>query len=483
MKNDLAILSREEILLSENKTISIGIDSLTMMKRAGESVANLIAGRFNRSKVYVICGTGNNAGDAIIAAKCLSDIGWLVTVMIPKDLSSSFTSEVKLALTSYNGRLLPLEPTLIDSDEDIIIIDGIFGLGLSRDVDAPFHDVIDYVNKLTNATVISVDIPSGIESDTGKIKGIAIEADITVIINFYKIGNVLYPGRKYCGEHFLADIGLVCSQKNIKYFVNSRNLWNIPSLNFNSNKYNRGYVIVYGGEINYAGASVLSAHAAFRSGSGIVKILCNKEDTFLYRSISWLSVILGSNAESLDERCNAVVIGPGMEVSEHTKKLVIDVLKTNVPCVIDAGALTSFVEDRDVLINHLHTKAILTPHEGEFKRLFPDCENEESKIQRALAAAKISGAIITLKGADTVIAHPDGRIIVNPTFAYNLSFAGSGDVLSGMIASFLSQKVKPFYAAAIAVYIHSLCATKIDQNIVADDIINYISLILQDLQK
>lgn len=448
------ILSADQFRACEERA-SVPVESL--IERAASAVVEEITACFSVASILVLCGPGNNGKDGAVAAKLLKQRGWSVRLLgygVP-------------GLNSVEGdRFVVEEP---------VVIDAVFGLGLSRPLDTDLQKIVEKINS-SGSFVVSIDIPTGVNSDTGEIMGSAIMADLTVTFSCLKFAHVISPGRQYSGKVCIKDIGLDVGD-SCKY-ENTPSLWrtHLPRLTYRSHKYNRGYAAVYSLGLRSSGAVKLAASAALRTGPGAVAVVCDDDELAVYAS-SLTSVMYKLHEEIVsDKRVTAVLIGPGGELSyDSLKETVLRVLREDASrgYVLDAGAITVFRNDSAALFSCIKSRrVIMTPHEGEFEKLFPHLRG--SVVERATAAASESGAIVVLKGHDTVIAAPDGRLAVNNNAPSSLATIGSGDVLAGMITGLLATGMDEFHAACCGVWMHGECGKKYSLGLIADDIIDKI---------
>ena len=442
------------------------------MQQAGQAVAEAIKRRWTVREVVVLCGPGNNGGDGFVAARCLADAGWTVRVALlgPRD---SLTGAAAVHAQRWTGSLEPLTPaTLTDA---MLVVDAIYGAGLSRKVEGVAEETLIAVAR-AGIPLVAIDVPSGVLGDTGESLG-AIAAALTVTFVRKKPGHVLEPGRSLCGDVVVADIGIsdaVLARIQPTMYENDPGCWvdAIPLLQSAGNKYQRGHALISGG-YPQTGASRLAARAAARVGAGLITIAVPDHALPIYAtaliSIMVHPLLAHEDFNHLldDPRFSAVLIGPGSGVSEQTRARVLAMLGSGRPIVLDADALTSFAGNPAELEWEITGPCIITPHEGEFRRLFAATGD---KVTRARAAARVSGAIVVLKGRDTVIASPDGRAIINSNAPPTLATAGSGDVLSGLILGLLAQGMEPYLAAAAGVWMHGAAATAFGSGLMAEDL-------------
>lgn len=409
-----------------------GVPENILIENASRAVGEEILRRYGARKTVVLCGPGNNGKDGHATARYLKARGW------PIEISD-------------------------DVSKAELIIDALYGAGLNRDFPKALAD------KINNAgvPVVSIDVPSGLDGLTGEPRGASVKADLTISFFRKKPAHVLLPGRALCGEIVLADIGISNSALDqIKPQLRENTKPVLPSPTLTGHKFNRGHaVIMSGGKFN-TGASRLAAQAALKIGAGLVTIAGPADALSVHAThvtAVMLAEIKGPKTVSdllRDPRKNVVCIGPAAGVNENTRRGVKAILASSGQVVLDADALTSCANKPQELFDWIHKnqarQVVMTPHEGEFARLFGSLNG--SKIDRARHAAKLSGAVIVLKGADTVIAHPDSRTIVNTNAPPTLATAGSGDVLSGLITGLIAQGMDAFEAACAAVWLHGEAA-------------------------
>jgi hydroxyethylthiazole kinase-like uncharacterized protein yjeF len=431
------ILTPAQMYQADALAIASGISEAQLIEHAGRAVAKEITRRYGARKTVVLCGPGNNGADGKVAARYLKEWGWPVRV------SDDITGAE-------------------------LIIDALYGAGLNRD----FPD--DLANTINSAGVpiVAIDVPSGLDGLTGQPRGACVKADLTVTFFRKKPAHLLLPGRMLCGEIVVADIGIpetVLPKLQIQLWENSKPL--LPNFDSSTHKYKRGHaVVVSGGRFN-TGASRLAAQAALKIGAGLVTI-AGHEDELHIHAAQTTALMLAQTDNTLalgmllnDKRKNAVCIGPAAGVSSATAANVRAVLASGAATVLDADALASFAQNPDELFAAIaerpEREVVITPHDGEFSRLFNDLANvPEAKHERAITAANRSGAVVILKGADTVIASPDGRAVINSNAPPSLATAGSGDVLAGLATGLLAQGMPGFEAACAAVWIHGDAANR-----------------------
>jgi len=462
--------------------------SYTYMQKAGNQIFKFIDTNFkNKKSIIVLCGPGNNGGDGFVAAKCLMDKGYFVTAYTYSS-NDKYKGDALKALNRFEGELKSIN--LFKLQKNAIIVDAIFGIGLKRNIKGVLSKIFRRINKSKNY-VVSVDIPSGVCSNTGKILGNAIKADFTITFHRKKIGQVINYGKNFCGEVKMVNIGF--SQKKIKSRCkeNYPNLWKkyFPWKKKFGHKYSRGRVIIYGGQKEYTGATILSALAALRTGVGSVKILCSKNTLQIY-SLKFPSVLKKeiNNIRELEvflnkQKITSFLIGPGAGTNKKIKEITKLILKKVKYVVLDADALTCFKNDLKSLYSLLDKNKIITPHIGEFHKIFPKIKKKISNIDKALEATKFVKSNIILKGPNTVIVSHNKKIVINNHASPELAVIGSGDVLSGLIVSLVGQKkMDPFLAGCAATWLHGDIAKKYGKGLIAEDIVKGIPSALKRLK-
>jgi ADP-dependent NAD(P)H-hydrate dehydratase / NAD(P)H-hydrate epimerase len=446
------LLTPQQMSRADELTIGAGLPVEQLIENAGRAVAEEIARRYGARKTVVLCGPGNNGKDGMAAARYLKQWGW------------------------------PVEATDDISGAELII-DALYGSGLNRD----FPN--ELARKINGAgiPIVSIDVPSGLDGLTGQPRGGCVEADITITFFRKKPGHLLLPGRLLCGEVVLADIGIseaVLADINPQL---SENAEPAPRhFSMASHKYSKGHAIIISGPEFNTGAARLAATAALKIGAGLVSI-AGHEAALRIHANHTTAIMLAKVESALalelllgDKRRNAICIGPATGIGGETRGLVRAVLGSGASTVLDADALTSFAQNPTELFELIQEKperpVVMTPHAGEFCRLFSDLTaSPESKCERALKAAKRSGAIVILKGADTVISSPDGRARINANAPPSLATAGSGDVLAGLITGLLAQGMPAYDAACAAAWIHGDAANRHGpQGLTAETLVDHI---------
>jgi NAD(P)H-hydrate epimerase len=462
-----------------------GVRGDALMEAAGAAVAVAVGARWPMRPVTVLCGPGGNGGDGFVAARHLASAGWPVKAAL-LGAPESLTGDAARAARLWKGPLAPF--TLQSLDGAGLVIDAMFGAGLSRPIGGRALDLVKAL-KSRPIPICAVDVPSGLDGATGQVRGDAAPAELTVTFFRKKPGHLLYPGRGLCGEVVVADIGTPSGVLHAiapQTWENGPDLWlaGYPWPQPESYKYKRGEVLILGGEA-ITGASRMTALAAGRAGAGMVTLAAPAAVWSVYATALTNAIVRRFDGISdwqgllSDKRRNVIAIGPGAGVGASTRQYVLDALKTGRATVLDADALTSFAEAPEDLFAAIIGPCVMTPHAGEFIRLF---HFDGDKLDRARRAAAQSRAVILLKGADTVIAAPDGRAVINANAPPQLATGGSGDVLTGFVAALLAQGMAPFEAAAAAAWLHGAAAAQFGLGLVADDLPAALPAVLQKLR-
>jgi ADP-dependent NAD(P)H-hydrate dehydratase / NAD(P)H-hydrate epimerase len=479
-RNQNALLTPAEMAAVDRASVAAGVPEILLMEHAGKAVADEVSRRWARPhNVAVLCGPGNNGGDGFVAARHLKAAGWQVRLGLLGErprLPAAASHHADL----WHGKIELASAALIDGAE--LVIDALFGAGLARPISGDAAKIVSAM-AAAHRPIIGVDVPSGIDGATGEILGSAAPCALTVTFFRKKPGHLLLPGRAFCGETVVADIGMPPGVlTDAITFENGPALWLdvFPWPKLAGHKYNRGHVLIAGGAV-MTGAARLGARAAARIGAGLVTIAAPKSAWPVYAAALTGTIVMPEEFTELlgDERRNAMLIGPGAGINGDTSRRALAALATRRAVVLDADALTVFAGKTKRLFAAVKGTTVLTPHEGEFGRLF---KLTGDKLTRARAAAKQSGATLLLKGPDTVVASPDGRAAINSNAPPDLATAGSGDVLSGMIVGFLALGLDAFRAANAAVWLHGEAAHTFGPGLVAEDIIETIPVVLHRLR-
>ncbi|MGE3719377.1 MAG: NAD(P)H-hydrate dehydratase [Bauldia sp.] len=543
MREPLELLTPAEMAEADARAIAAGIPGIVLMERAGRAVADAARRLWRGGWIAVLCGPGNNGGDGFVAARILRNAGYRVTVLLHgnRDLlegdaavaAARFLGVVRpadrsffLGLTMPRGFSDPEQWKLIEPPG--LIIDALYGAGVRLPLSAEASALVRGVNagkttfgprpRPSPPHVLAVVLPSGVDGATGAVAGDAIRADATVTFHRLKPGHLLLPGRTLCGAVTLADIGIpepalfadspyrsnaapmvpdtiqVANDSvhdgRPKTFVNRPALWRraLPVPTAESHKYTRGHAVVVSGPASATGAARLAARAALRIGAGLVTV-ASPPSAVLVNAAQLTSVMVKAFdgpeglATLLDQRrVTAAAIGPGLGTDERAAALIEAAIASPVALVLDADALSAFAADPRRLADLVSARrapTVATPHDGEFARILPDITG--SRLDRARAAAKRSGAVVVLKGADTVVASPNGRAAIADNAPPTLATAGSGDTLAGLIVGLLAQGMPAFEAAAAAVFIHGEAARAFGPGLIAEDLAEEVPAVLGDL--
>lgn len=490
---DYALLSAAQSKQADALCASRGISVETLMENAGAAIADILQERFAPGRITVLCGPGNNGGDGLVAARLLHTRGWEVQLCeIGTEAATPLQKAMKQAYVNAGGRMVPLNDEALNASG--LILDALLGTGLTRALEGPMLQAVQRMNQ-ARVPVIAVDIPTGLNADSGAVMGEAARAFLTISFGHAKPGHFLLPGKDYCGRVEVADIGIpdeIMPQIAPELWLNHPSLWQHEwnAAATQDHKYSRGQCLIRGGPLHRTGAAKLAAIAAARAGCGLTKVACDTPSlpvyaaTFLSVMTEPVATVAQFHALCANDKLNAILVGPGNGLDDGTRGCVLAALESGKNCVLDADALTAFAHDAKALLSATHHNTILTPHEGEFARLFPDiAASNETKPQRAVQAASRAGCIIVLKGSDTVIAAPDGRCVINANAPPTLATAGTGDVLAGIITGLLAQSVPPFYAACAGVWLHGAAATHIGTGLMAEDLLTMIPHTIQTLSQ
>ena len=479
-----ALLTPQQMSEADRLTIAGSVPGVELMENAGRAVADAVSRHWAPRPVAVLCGPGNNGGDGFVAARRLAERGWPTRVALLGSVAA-LRGDAALAAGRWQGAVEPLE--LAALGDAALVVDGIFGAGLARPVEGVARAVIEAINE-RQLLVVAIDVPSGVDGASGEVRGIAPRAALTVTFFRKKPGHLLLPGRSYCGDIVLGQIGIsdgVLDRVAPDTAANEPEWWlgMFPWPSLESHKYTRGHAVVAGGAV-MTGAARLAARAAARLGAGLVTVAA-PEAAFPIYAAALTGIIVHPIADLedfraflADPRRNAALIGPGAGIGSETRDKTLTILAAGKRAVLDADALTSFAESPEVLLSAIRSPCVMTPHEGECSRIF---DTASSTLERARRAARRSGAVILLKGADTVIASPDGRATINANAPPQLATAGSGDVLAGMVLGLLAQGMEPFAAAAAAVWIHGAAASRFGPGLISEDLLELTPTVLKDL--
>jgi NAD(P)H-hydrate epimerase len=483
MNGKTALLDVRRMAEADRLTVAAGTPIIDLMEKAGRAAADAIQRRSPPCRVTVLCGPGNNGGDGFVAARLLAGAGWPVRVALLGAVDR-LKGEARANAERWSRPIETLTPAALDGAE--LVVDALFGAGLSRGLDGAAAEILAAAAAKT-IPIVAIDVPSGLMGDTGEVLG-AVAATLTVTFFRKKPGHLLQPGKALCGEVVVADIGTppaVLDQIAPDAFENDPALWlaDLPRPHAGGNKYTRGHALISGG-YPMTGAARMAARAAARAGAGLTTIAV-PEIAFPIYAAALTSIMVQPLAAPKDfdrlledRRYTGFLIGPGAGAGEATHARVRAILATGRATLLDADALTAFQYDRDGFDAAIGGPCVLTPHDGEFRRLF---DPTGDKLTRTRAAARRCGAVVVLKGDDTVIAAPDGRAIVNANAPPTLATAGSGDVLGGIIVGLMAQGMDPFMAAAAGVWLHGAAAADFGPGLMAEDLPDLLPGVLRPL--
>jgi hydroxyethylthiazole kinase-like uncharacterized protein yjeF len=449
------LLTPAETAVADRAAIAMGRRVETLMEAAGRAVARVVRARFIPCRTVVLCGPGNNGGDGYVAARLLARAGWPVAVAA----LAPAKGDAAAAAARWRGPMADFSPA--EAARAALVIDAVFGAGLTRDLDPVVIDVLRAAKRLA-----AVDVPSGLDGATGQPRAFAPKAELTVTFFRLKPGHKLLPGRELCGETVLADIGMPASLLETvgpRCWLNNPKLWSLPAPTAESHKYSRGDLTILGGAA-MTGAARLAAAAARRGGAGMVTIAA-LGSADVYRAGDAGVIVTEAPVETLleDARRHAWVCGPGLGL-QTAPSVLRPLLDHRRAVVVDADALTACAGAPELL----RGAAVLTPHAGEFARVFGPPGSDRVAAVRAAAAQ--TGAVVLLKGSDTIIADPDGRVAINDTAPPDLATAGAGDVLAGLIGALLAQGMPAWEAASAAAWLHGHAAAFVGPGLIAEDL-------------
>lgn len=494
------ILTTSEMSRADRTAVDAGVPSLTLMENAGRAVAAQTESMVRpNGSIAVLAGPGNNGGDGYVAARVLREKGFDVRIASLGD-PERLRGDAGIMAGRWRGGIEPLSGARLGETD--ILIDALFGAGLSRPLTGVAAAAVEAANA-SGRPILAVDVPSGLDGTTGVALGPVIKADKTVTFFRLKPGHLLMPGRSLCGDIEVADIGIPESVLNAirpLTYANRPELWlnSYPWPRIDGHKYSRGHALVVSGPASSTGAARLGARAALRVGAGLVTV-ASPQDAVPINAANLTAIMVqpfdnprGLGTMLTDTRKNAVLIGPGSGVGDATRAMVREVLASSAAAVLDADALTSFAGDdhkrlKTALEKYGRKPIVITPHSGEFERVFGverDDANRPTgtKLDEARRVAREYRLTVVLKGADTVIADPDGRAAINDNAPPYLATAGAGDVLAGLITGLLAQGMPTFEAACAAVWLHGECARQFGPGLIAEDLPEVLPRILKDLQ-
>ena len=493
--------------LDKNTTSVFQVPGMVLMERAALSVCVELSKKVGtNASVLIVCGTGNNGGDGFAIARILHTRGYRVTCFLTGD-TNSFSKDCAKQFEIVECYKIPVVSELPLGPFDVVI-DAVFGIGLNRPLSQKDNRLFQSLNKMSGLK-LAVDIPSGINADTGAVMGTAFIADLTVTFAFCKLGMLLAPGKNLCGSIIVTDIGITkesfCGELPSMFSYQKQDLITLPKRNIDGNKSTFGKLAIIAGNHEGSGACQLCSKSAYRSGAGYVRVLTSANN-FEIMSLSLPEAVLhlytafnSQENTSLEKafaetviKSNVILAGPGIGTGEQSVAIIKLLMETEQkPLILDADALNiiafhSFFEDQLIKRTKKSCNVVLTPHILEFARLLhKDIEEvKEHRLDLALTYAKEHQVVLVCKDSVTMVVSPDGQIYINQSGNESMATAGSGDVLSGMIASFVGQSMPLFEASCLAVYVHGLCGdyAKSQTNsyyVTASDLIDALKFILK----
>lgn len=492
MSDAQPVVTGAEMRAAEQAAFARGQDSFALMQAAGAAVAQAIKNAYPAGNVsaLILCGPGNNGGDGFVVADHLARAGWRVCVasMRPR---TDYKGDAGKAAAAWQGDVVTCDPAHLASllAASTVLVDALFGIGLDRPLQGDTATVIDLVNR-SGADVWAVDVASGISADTGHVMGAAIRAGHTVTFGWPKPGHLLLPGRAHAGALQVATLGLDTEPvpAGVSTFVNEPGLWLsvLPQPGLQDHKYSRGHALVIGSS-DMPGAGRLASLAARRIGAGMLSVAAPTATLPLYMA-DQPGIIARPAARPedyveilMDRRISGVLVGSGLVPDAAAREAVLTSLAAGRPSVVDGGGLTAFADRPEDLFTLGRPDVVLTPHEGEFARLFPDLGADMGKLDRVRQAARRARSVVLLKGADTVVAAPDGQAAIAGEASPYLATAGSGDVLAGLILGLLAQGMPAYRTAAAGIWFHAQAGLSVGPGLIAEDLAGQIPALLRRL--
>jgi len=480
----LKILSRDSMKEADRKTIEeFGMPGVVLMETAGMRISELVFNKMQKNaKVTVLAGQGNNGGDGLVAARLLSKAGYAVSLWCASKpdryRAEAAVNANYLKKVNFPMQYISASEDLFHLKEDLkctdLVIDALLGIGVDRDVTGFTAELIDNINRCSSP-VLAVDIPSGINADTGAVMGCAVKADWTVTFAAPKLGLVLHPGAGLAGEIIIADINVPAAlfeDEKVNLVTASLVREILPERPIDAHKGSVGSVLIVAGSPGMTGAAVMTAESALKGGAGLVYLaapesICSALEAKMLEVIivplpeQSKGIISPEAVEVIIEKarqCDALAIGPGLDTGDVTSELLRKLVQLSpVPMVLDAGALAALGKKINMLRSARYLP-VITPHPGEMARMtgVSAGQIQSSRLDVAIKNARLWECIIMLKGPNTVVAEPEGRVYFNPTGNQSLSTAGSGDLLTGLVTSFIAQGIPSDRAAAAAAFMHGL---------------------------
>jgi hydroxyethylthiazole kinase-like uncharacterized protein yjeF len=477
------IMSVAAMRAADQAYVDAGGAALELMERAGRGAAALLNARYGPRRALVACGPGDNGGDGYVAAAALRAFGWEVRVAADPQ-SGDRAGAAGAAAAKLDDSLAALDEAALDGVE--VLVDALFGSGLTRPLSRD-HVAFFKAAERRNLIVAALDLPSGLGGDRSVPLGYAPHVALTITFHRRKRAHVLEPARSFCGEVIVLDIGLEAVGEDALY-ENLPSLWRhaFPTPAVDAFKSRRGHLMVMSGGPLQTGAARLAARAGLRAGAGLVTLLCSPQAALV--NAAHLEAVMLTAFEDAAALASAAagadvaVIGPAAGVGVATREHLVALRQAGAALVVDADALTSFRDDPQTLFSHLGPDDVLTPHAGEFERIFPGLlKDAPERVAAVREAARRSGAVVLLKGPDTTIAAPDGRCAVNVNGSPWLATAGSGDVLAGVIGGFLAQATPAFEAACAGVFVHAAAGGAFGPGLIAEDLPNALPAALRQV--
>lgn len=477
------IITVAQMRAIDARAAALGVPTRALMENAGVAAAKEIQARWAPRPTVVFCGPGANGGDGFVVARKLAEAGWPVRVGFLGD-RSALKGDAADASSAWMGWVDPASAALVEPGS--LIVDALFGAGLARPLDSAAKEIAEACRGFDT---VAIDLPSGVPGDGAPPEGVTFRADVTVTFIRKKVAHVLAPSRALCGEVVVVDIGAppeTLDEIHDAPVENGPHLWALPWPGAEAHKHARGHAMIASGDAGHTGAARLAARAALRVGAGLVTLIsptkAMAENGAHSTAVMLKSANTAEEIHGIAKAATAVVVGPAAGLTQRTRDAVLKLAACGKPMVLDADALTVFSDEPASLFEVLSRDCVATPHLGEFRRLFPDlAESELLKIERTRVAAKRAACIVLLKGPDTVIAAPDGRVAVNTTGTPFLATAGSGDVLAGLIAGLMAQGMASFEAACAGAWLHGRLGEQLGAGLVSEDLPEALPALLNEL--
>ncbi len=477
------LLSAAEMRRVEEAAIAAGRSGFALMQEAGKGVAGILRRDYDaRRSAIILCGPGNNGGDGFVAATELRRVGWRVVILADRE-RAAYRGEAGEAVALWVGEIRPLTiAALRDAlaeEPRALILDALFGIGLTRDLDRRYGEIMDLA-KIAGRPIIAIDIPSGIDADSGALRGFALPATRTITFGWAKPGHFLAPGEGHTGLLEILPLGFRPEwgkASGAKLWRNDPDLWreDHPYPQAEDHKYSRGLGLILARSAMF-GAGLLAARAARRIGAGMIAMgaptaihsaLIAAQPGLIVKKLE-----SGEDVPALlaEPRYRAILVGCGSPADGEARAMALGALAGDPPVIVDGGGLSAFAEKPGDLFARLRPDCVLTPHDGEFAALFPDLAVLPDRLQATRAAAERSGACVLRKGRISLFAAPDGRAVIAPPAPADLATAGSGDVLAGILLGLMAQKMPSFSALGAALFAHGAAARHCGPRLIAEDL-------------